>query len=116
MQYYDRISEVSTTSGTGTITLGGAATGFQSFQSRFAINNRVPYCVTDGNNWEVGLGTLTTITTIARTTVYESNNSNNLITLSGGTSSIFCTIPAFRATQYRSRGQGLAMATGFEMN
>lgn len=64
---------VSGTPGTGTITLGGAVTGFCRFQDQFTTGDKVKYVVQDGNNKEEGIGTLTTGTpwTLARTTVQQ---------------------------------------------
>ena len=55
----DRVQETSTTSGTGTITLGGAVTGYQSFASAIGSGNTTYYAIyeTQTVNWEVGIGT-----------------------------------------------------------
>jgi len=91
----DRISETTTTSGTGTITLAGARVGFQGF-SAIGDGNTTYYCITDGAAWEVGLGTYTsTGNTLARTTVYSNSNGNTSpITLSAGTKNVFSPMPA----------------------
>ena len=54
----DRVKETTTTTGTGTYTLGGAATGFESFAA-VGNGNTTYYCCTDGTNFEVGIGTYT---------------------------------------------------------
>ena len=56
----DRVKETTTTTGTGTVSLGGAVTGFRAFSSAFASGTEVYYCITDGTNWEVGYGAATT--------------------------------------------------------
>jgi hypothetical protein len=91
----DRISETTTTSGTGTITLAGARVGFQGF-SAIGDGNTTYYCITDGAAWEVGLGTYTsTGNTLARTTVYSNSNGNTSpITLTVGTKNVFSPMPA----------------------
>ena len=62
----DRVKVTSTTTGTGTFTLGAAAVGFQDF-SVIGDGNQTYYCITDGTNWEVGIGTYTASgTTLAR--------------------------------------------------
>jgi len=89
----DRVKETTSTTGTGTVTLAGASTGFQSF-SVIGDGNTTYYTLVSGNNWEVGLGTYTASgTTLSRDTILESSNSGSAITLSG-TSDVFCTYPA----------------------
>ena len=89
----DRVQETTTTTGTGTVTLAGAVTGFQDF-SVIGDGNTTYYAITSGNDWEVGLGTYTASgTTLSRDTILESSNSGSAITLSG-TSNVFVTYPA----------------------
>ena len=98
----DRIKESTTTTGTGTITLGGSADGFQSF-SAVGDGNTTYYAVISGNDWEVGLGTCTASgTTLSRDTILESSNSGSAISLSG-TSDVFVTYPAEKST-YQGSG------------
>ena len=52
----DRVQETTTTTGTGTITLAGAVTGFQSF-SVIGDANTTYYTIAAGSQWEVGIGT-----------------------------------------------------------
>lgn len=91
----DRVRVTSTTAGTGTFTLDSAATGYQDF-SVIGIGNTTYYTIADqsGSNWEVGLGTYTAPNQLARTTVYESSNSNNLVNFGSGTKDVFVTLPA----------------------
>lgn len=67
------IKESTATTGTGTISLGGAVAGHVPFSAQFASGDRVLYSITDGNNREIGLGTLSSGSpwTLARTTVLE---------------------------------------------
>lgn len=64
---------VSGVPGTGTITLGGNEIGFIKFEDAFVTTDVVHYAIEDGNNREMGIGTLTTGSpwTLARTTVLE---------------------------------------------
>ena len=55
----DRIKESSTTTGTGTLTLGGAVTGFETFTANLSNGDTTYYCCTDNTDFEVGLGTFT---------------------------------------------------------
>lgn len=90
---YDRVRETTTTTGTGTVTLAGAATGFRSF-SVVGNGNTCYYCIEDGTNWEVGLGTYsTTGPTLARTVVFSSSNANALVSFGAGTKNVFLAQP-----------------------
>ena len=92
----DRVKETTTTTGTGTVTLLGAATGFQSF-AVVGNANTTFYAIVGqtGTEWEVGIGTYATSgTTLARTTVLSSSNSNSAVNFSAGTKDVFVTYPA----------------------
>lgn len=94
----DRVQETSTTTGTGTFTLLGAVSGFQSF-SAIGNGNTTYYAIVLGSEWEVGLGTYTSSgTTLSRDTVLESSNSGSLVNFSAGTKNVFVTYPAERST------------------
>lgn len=89
----DRVQETTTTTGTGTVTLAGAVTGFQTFAA-IGDGNTCYYAITSGTDFEVGLGTYTASgTTLSRDTILESSNAGSAITLSG-TSNVFVTYPA----------------------
>jgi hypothetical protein len=90
----DRVFETTATTGTGTYTLTGAKTGFQSFAA-VGNGNTTYYACTDGVDYEVGLGTYTASgTTLARTTIIESSNSDAAVNWGAGEKSIFVTLPA----------------------
>ena len=90
----DRIKETSTTTGTGTYTLAGAVTGFEAF-SQVGDGNTTYYTCTDGTDFETGIGTYTASgTTLARTTILQSSNSDNEVNWTSGTRTLFCTLPA----------------------
>ena len=92
----DRVKETTTTTGTGTITLGGAVSGFQGF-SAIGDGNETFYTIAGGGEWEVGIGTYTSSgTTLSRDTVLESSNSGSLVNFSAGTKDVFVTYPAER--------------------
>lgn len=89
----DRVQVSTSTTGTGTLTLGSALDGFQDF-SVIGDGNTTYYTITNGNNWEVGIGTYTASgTTLSRDTILDSSNSGSAINLSG-TSNVFVTYPA----------------------
>ena len=90
----DRLKETTTTTGTGTYTLAGAVTGFEAF-SQVGNGNTTYYCCTDGTDFEIGIGTYASSgTTLARTTILQSSNSDNAVSWSSGTRTVFCTLPA----------------------
>ena len=96
----DRVKETTTTTGTGTLTLGGAVTGFETFAAGVGNSNTTYYAVTlpGTAEFEVGLGTLSSdSSTIARTTIISSSNSDSAVNFSAGTKTIFCTIPASKS-------------------
>ena len=90
----DRVQETSTTTGTGTFTLAGAVSGFQSF-SVIGNGNTTYYAIVGGSEWEVGLGTYTSSgTTLSRNTILESSNGGTAVNFSAGTKNVFVTYPA----------------------
>lgn len=111
----DRVKETSTTTGTGTLTLAGAATGFRTFNDAFGTNVYFYYVIQDGNGtaWETGRGYLSTSTTLVRDAVHRSSNSNNAISLSATTHTVFSTLTedAYDGLQ----GRRYATARGFDM-
>tara|TARA_R110002167_G_scaffold105156_3_gene270606 strand:+ start:853 stop:1338 length:486 start_codon:yes stop_codon:yes gene_type:complete len=109
--FKDRVQESTTTTGTGTVTLAGATTGFQSF-SVIGNGNTTYYTLVSDSEWEVGIGTYTASgTTLSRDNVLESSNSGSKITLSG-TSNVFCTYPAEKAVVQDSTNTGIAPQIG----
>jgi hypothetical protein len=99
----DSILESTTTTGTGTINLSGAQTGYETFVSNFATGSKIAYVIeqiqTDSNgnttsiDREVGIGTLTdgTPDTISRDIVLSSSNSDALVNFPAGTKDVYCT-------------------------
>jgi len=104
----DRVKETTTTTGTGTYTLDGAAVGFQDF-SVIGDGNTTYYACTDGIDWEVGIGTYTSSgTTLSRDTILESSNSGNAVNWGAGLRDVFVTYPAERSAY----SEGGALASG----
>jgi hypothetical protein len=96
----DRVRESTTTTGTGTITLAGAVSGFQSFSAGIGNGNSTYYTISNNvtNQWEVGIGTYTSAgSTLSRTTVLSSSNAGSLVNFSSGTADVFVTYPSERA-------------------
>ena len=83
----DRVKETSTTTGTGTLDLGGAQQGFETFVA--------------------GIGTVTDASTdtLSRTSVISSSNGDSLVNFTGGTKDVFCTLPASKAVFLDNSGE-----------
>lgn len=92
----DRVLETSTTTGTGSMTLDGAPSGYQTFNDGVAVGNTTFYAIfnTVAAEWELGLGTLSSSTVLARTTVYSSSNADAAVPFTAGTKNVFVTLPA----------------------
>ena len=94
----DRVKETSTTTGTGTFSLAGAETGFETFVSGVGDGNTTYYAIShDGTNeWEVGVGTVTDAgtDTLSRDTIISSSNSDAAVNFTAGGKTVFCTLPA----------------------
>lgn len=102
----DRVQETTTTTGTGTVTLAGATTGYQSF-AVIGNGNTTFYTIADqgGANWEVGIGTYTSSgTTLSRDTVLASSNGGALVNFTAGTKTAFVTYPAEKSVNLDSAG------------
>ena len=96
----NRVRELTSTEGTGAVTLGGAVGGFQTFAAGIGNSNTTYYAISinSENEWEVGLGTLNgDSSTLTRTTVLESSNSDSAVDFSAGSKEVFCTLPAEKA-------------------
>jgi hypothetical protein len=109
----DRVQDVTTTTGTGTITLANTPpTGFQSF-AVIGNGNTTYYTIYGGNNWEVGIGTYTSIgTTLSRDTVLASSNSGSLVSFGSGDKAVFVTYPAEKSVNEDAAGNVNISVTG----
>jgi hypothetical protein len=116
----DRVKETSTSTGTGTIDLAGAATGFESFVAGIATGNTTYYTIFNQGTteWEVGLGTVTDATpdTLSRDTVISSSNGDAAVTFTAGTKDVFCTMPASKTVYLDATGIPVGAASaGFAL-
>jgi hypothetical protein len=103
----DRVKVGSTTTGTGTLTLDSAFTGFQDF-SVIGDGNTTYYTIVDTATgaWEVGIGTYTSSgTTLSRDAILESSNSGSAVNFGAGTKEVFVTYPAERSVYYNAANE-----------
>ena len=93
-----RVKQQTTTTGTGTIDLDTSVDGFQTFVSGIGNGNTTYYVIESGDDYEIGIGTVTDASpdTLSRDTVLESSNSGSKITLAG-TSDVYCSQPGSKA-------------------
>ena len=96
----DRVKETSTTTGTGTLDLAGAETGYEGFVAGIGNGNTTYYAIelNSAGEWEVGIGTVTDAApdTLSRDTIISSSNGDAAVNFSAGTKNVFCTLPAKR--------------------
>ena len=116
----DRVKETSTTTGTGTLDLAGAVTGFVSFVAGIGDTNTTYYAIyeTGTDKWEVGLGTVTDATpdTLSRDTVLSNSSGNTSKINFAGTLDVFCTLPATKTVYLDSAGDPVGAASaGFAL-
>jgi hypothetical protein len=110
----DRVKEASSSSGTGSITLGGAIPGYQSFNTAIPTASVVYYCIHNlavgfDTEWEVGYGTFTAPATLSRTSVLSSSNASALVNFTAGANGleVFITQPAEQAVFQQTNGDVL---------
>lgn len=109
----DRVKETTTTEGTGTLSLLGASTGYQSF-SVIGNGNTCYYSISaqGSSEWEVGIGTYTSSgTTLSRDTVLASSNANSLVSLSAGTKDVYVVYPASKSVNLDASNNVSALGT-----
>jgi len=109
----DRVRETTNSTGTGTITLGGAVSGFQSF-SVIGNNNTTYYTISGGTQWEVGIGTYYG-GTLARTTVISSST-GSILDLAAGSKDVFVTYPAEKSVNQDANNRVLIPYTSGTTN
>ena len=107
----DRVKVTSTSTGTGTFTLGAAEDGYQTF-ANIGNGNQTYYTITDGIDWETGIGTYTSSgTTLSRDTVLASSNSGALVNWAAGTKTVFVPFPALASQGSAPTGDDSSIGT-----
>ena len=110
----DRVKETTTTTGTGTVNLAGAETGFETFVAGIGNTNTTYYAIVHqtADEFEVGLGTVSDSSpdTLSRTTIISSSNSDSGVNFSAGTKDVFCTLPASK-TVYKDASGNVGIGT-----
>lgn len=123
---HDRIKETATATASAVgsiIALTGAAAGFGSFATRFAIGEPIYFACVDGTTWGTYRGYLRNSTTIVIDEQLETSSVSGIppnitfapVTFSGASMDIFSTIPAERIEEIFTKGQSLAASTGLQM-
>lgn len=109
----DRVQELTTTSGTGTLTLNGAVSGFQTFSNGIGNTNTTYYTIYDSTAyvWEVGIGTVGAGTLSRDTVLANSLGSTAKINLAGNQASVFCTYPADKSVNLDANGNVSPLGT-----
>jgi hypothetical protein len=88
-----RVKQTTTTTGTGTLNLDGTSIGFRTFVTGIGDGNVCHYCITDGTDYEIGVGTVTdsATDTLSRDTVLFSSNGGSKVSWGAGTKDVFAT-------------------------
>jgi len=116
----DRVAETTTLTGTGNVTLAGAASGFRAFSAVATVNgDQFNYVIAGGTEWEVGRGTRLTATTFSRDVIF-SNSAGGTTALNfvgAGVKDVFMDIPARHAQQAALAGaKNLVVNGGMEVS
>lgn len=113
-KFFNRAKMTTTTTGSGTVTLGSASNGFQSFaDAGVSDGDVVQYVIEDGANFEIGTGSYSSSGTSLTRTPSESSNSNSAISLSGNaTVSITAVADDLNRLQHAGSDKVTVSATG----
>lgn len=104
----DRVSDTTTTTGSGDVTVSGVApTGYKSLSTVLSVGDTFYYCVQSQttSEWEAGVGTYISLNVFARTTILASSNSGSLVVFAAGVKTVFITFPAAKTLQLTPTGE-----------
>ena len=113
LQLKDRVLETCNSPGTGTVTLLGASSGYQSFNTALTSGSTTYYTIADlgGANWECGIGTFTSPNQLARNTILSSSNAGSTVNFATGTQNVFITYPAEKSVNLDGSNNVSALGT-----
>ena len=111
LKWADNVEETTTSTGTGTINLAGAAGGGQTFVDGIGTGSETYYQIVTDGDYEFGLGTVTdgSPDTLSRDSVVASSNGDALVNWAAGTKTAFCVV---RPQSYRSRSRHVGPGRG----
>lgn len=111
----DRVSDTTTTTGTGTVTLSGTAPdGYRAITDAHTTGATVRYAISLGAEWEVGEGVFTTSgNTLTRATVLASSNAGSLVNFSAGTKTVITTLTAAEIDVRVSKAETATLTAGY---
>ena len=114
---FNRAKMTTATTGSGTITLGSAANGFQTFaDAGVSDSDVVQYVIEEGTSWEIGTGTYSSSGTSLTRTPSESSNSGSAISLGGGAKvSITALAADYNRLQYNGSNVAEAVSGGISV-
>ena len=101
----DRVKETTTTTGTGSYTLSGAVTGFQGIANVVGAEDLAYFCIENGTDWEIILGTHSE-GEITRDEIIDSSNSGSPVNWGSGSKNIFLIVPALEIQKMSDSSSG----------
>lgn len=114
----DRVLEITTTTGTGDITLTGAVTGFRRFNAVCAVGDTAPYYIEGldsvgqpNGEYEYGTGTYSAADTLTRTTVLGSSNAGAAVNFSAGNKNVGIALNKSELASQIATAQAAAIAS-----